>query len=499
MSHPEPSHADNRATLNEQCRPSGYRNPDPQSRYNLVVVGSGTAGISTALGAALLGAKVALVERDMLGGSRLHSVTLPTKALVRAGRAAHALRTAEKFGVTLQPIEWNSAGVLDYVRAVQAKSAASGSLQELLDRNVDVFFGTGRFVDAQTLDVEGARLRFARAVVATGVRPAKLGIPGLAECEPLYSNTLLRQARLPDSVAILGGGPVGVELAQALTRLGVSVLLYEQRLRILPREDADVSTLLTGILRSEGVQIHQDVRSMRCVRNGNQRTIECDANGLHAVHTVEQILVTVGNTPNIEELRLDQAGVEHDPEGIRVTEQMRTTNPRIFACGDVASEHHYPHASEALARTVVGNALFFSNASVRDLNIPTAIYTDPEIARVGISAPDGIDSGLNEAHCFLSANDRARLDHSEAGFVKLVHDRRGQIKGATIVSPRASELIGEVVLAMNHRISLRDLALTVHPYPTESELLRKCGDYYRTTLLTPAALRLVKKIMDWRR
>lgn len=499
MNNPGQQRTELRQELSEQCRPSGYRNPSPQPKYNLVVIGGGTAGISAAMGAAMLGAKVALIERDMLGGSRLHSATIPTKALVRAARAAHDLRAAEHYGMGGAADKPDTSGVLGYVRSVQAKSAASVCLQELVDKNIDVFFGDASFADERTVDVAETRLKFSRAVIATGVRPATPEIPGLSECEPLYSTTLMQQERLPKSVAILGAGPVGVELAQALARLGVEVVLYEKRPRILPREDTAVSTLLAGVLRSEGVTIHEDARTMRCLRQGDHCTVECDTGGSSGNHSVAQILVTAGNTPNVEGLQLDRAGVEYDVEGIVVSEQLRTTNPNVFACGDVASEHRYPHAAEALARTVVGNALFFSNASVRDLNIPSAIYTDPEIAHVGLSAAEGIDSGLTEIHCTLASNDRARIAGTEQGFIKLVHDRRGTIRGATIMSAHASELIGEVVVAMNHRVSLSDLALTVHPYPTESELLRKCGEIYRQSLLTPSALRLMKKIMDWRR
>lgn len=482
-----------------QLRPANYINPTPQGKYNLVVIGGGTAGLVTAVGAAGLGAKVALIEKHLLGGDCLNVGCVPSKALLRAARAAHEVRHAQEFGITVPTFSIEFSAVMERMRKLRAQIAPIDGVQSLTGKGVDVYLGDAKFIDTTTIEVGDRKLSFARAVIASGARAALPNIPGLVELDPLTNESIFNLTELPKKLAVIGGGPIGVELAQCFARFGSQVALYETRSRILANEEPEASALLHKSLERDGVRIHVNVKNMRASRESESKMIQCDVIGEHVAAQFDQILVAAGRAPNVEGMNLEQVGVEFDRNGVHVNPYLRTTNSHIFACGDVATKYRFTHAADALARTVIGNALFFSNAKASDLNIPWATYTDPEIAHVGVYTHSEEGEDYPVIHFDLAHQDRAILDGASEGFIKISHDRRGQIKGATIVSAHAGELIGEIVVAMNHRVSLNNLASDIHPYPTQSEMIKRCGDLYRKTLLTPAALRLLKKILAWRR
>ncbi len=492
-----PRDAHNLALLSH-VHPADYVNPMPQGRYNLVVIGGGTAGLVCAVGAAGLGAKVALIERDLLGGDCLNAGCVPSKALVRSARAAHEVKRAGEFGVRVTAHEVDFPAVMERMRSLRARIAPVDGVESLRQKGVDVFLGAARFVDSATIDVEGTRVSFARAVIATGTRAALPEVPGLADAQPLTNETVFGLTELPRRLAVIGGGPIGAELAQVFARFGSTVTLYEVSPRLLPREDADASTIIRAALERDGVQCRMGARNLRVTQLGGEKIVNCDSLGVAAEDRCDQILVAAGRLPNVEELNLEGVGVRVDRHGVQVNDYLRTTNARIFACGDVCTQYKFTHAADALARIVIGNALFFGSDKASALNIPWAIYTNPELAQVGVRAND--EEGKRQTIRFdLAHQDRALLDGATEGFIKVTHDRRGHILGATIVAEHAGELIGEVVVAMNHRVSLSHLANAIHPYPTQSEMLKRCGDLYRRTMLTPSVAKLLQKVLKWRR
>ena len=485
--------------LLSHVHPAEYVNPKPEGRYNLVVIGGGTAGLVTAVGAAGLGAKVALVERHLLGGDCLNVGCVPSKALIRAARAAHEIRRAAEFGLKVPSYEVEFAAVMERVRKLRARIAPVDGIESLKAKGVDVYIGDGKFVDSSTIEVGDRKLNFARAVIASGARAARPKIPGIEEVDPLTNENLFWLTELPKRLAVVGSGPIGAEMAQAFARLGSQVTIYDLNSRFMHHEDPDASEIVRKSMERDGVRFRLGVQKMTFAKRDGNKVVSCEMEGKSLEDYFDHILIGVGRAPNVEGMNLDKVGVEHDREGIHVNEMLRTTNRKILACGDVASKYKFTHAADALARLVIGNALFFSNAKASDLNIPWATYTDPEVAHVGVYETSEEANKFNTIKFELVHQDRAILDGADEGFIKVTHDKRGNIKGATIVSEHAGELIGEIVVAMNGEVNLSKIANSIHPDPTQSEMIKKCGDLYRKTLLTPSVAKTLNRILKWRR
>ncbi|MEJ5366227.1 MAG: mercuric reductase [Desulfosoma sp.] len=485
-------------------RPAHWRNPAPAPRYNLVVIGAGTAGLVTAAGAAGLGAKVALVERHLLGGDCLNVGCVPSKALLAASRAAAAVRDAHRFGIHVpEGVRVDFPRVMERMRRLRASIAPNDSARRLTELGVDVFFGNARFMDSETVDVDGTRLRFQKAVIATGARAAAPAIPGLDRVPYLTNETLFSLTELPRRFGIIGAGPIGCEMSQAFARFGSKVFLVEAMHGILPREDPDASAIVWKAMETDGVELlccGQDL-VLEPGQDGSA-VMQLHSHGRTTRVEVDRVLVAVGRAPNLEDLDLDRVGVAATPKGVVVDDHLRTTNPRIYAAGDVCSPYQFTHAADFMARLVIQNALFWGRAKASALTIPWCTYTDPEIAHVGLYERDARARGweLQTITLPLSHVDRAVLEGRAEGLVR-VHVRKGtdRIVGATIVAPNAGDMIGELSLAMTHRIGLRGLAAAIHPYPTVGEALRKVGDLYNRSRLTPRMKKLVAQILAWRR
>ncbi len=467
-------------------RPPNFRNPSPASKYDLVVIGGGTAGLVCAAGAAGLGARVALVERARLGGDCLNTGCVPSKSMLRSARVVEEARAGALLGVraTAQP-DFNT--VMARMRRRRADLAPVDSAERLSSLGIDVFFGSASFSGPRSIRVatgdlaRGRELRFRKAVIATGSRPALPSIPGLTETPYLTNETVFDLTEQPRELAILGGGPTGCELAQAFARLGTRVTLFEAGGQLLAREDRDAASIVEARLRQDGVAVLLRTE-LAGVRSDGERAIMRYVGG---VLSVDALLVASGRAPRVDGLQLEAAGIDYSADGINVDDRLRTSNRWVFAAGDVCSKFKFTHAADAMARIVVRNALFFGRARVSSLIIPWCTFTSPEVGRVGDTGHDAAARGAEAVTIPLSSVDRAVIDEATDGFVRLYH-RRGRIVGATIVAPDAGEVVGAVAVLMRYGGSLGALSSSVFPYPTLSVALRQAGDKYRRTSLTPA-------------
>lgn len=485
--------------------PPGWRNPRPAARYDLVVIGAGAAGLVTAGGASGLGARVALVERHLLGGDCLSAGCVPSKAVIRSSRAAFDVRTAASLGVRAAAgAEVDFGAVMERMRSIRARiSPHDGAERFTRELGVDVFLGEACFAGRDTVEVGDATLRFKRAALCTGASAALPQIPGLAEAGFFTNESIFTLVQRPRRLAVIGGGPLGCELAQAFQRLGSAVHLLHDETHVLGREDADAAAIVEAALRRDGVELALEAVVERVERRGDDRVLCARIAGAPIEIVVDEILVATGRRPNVEGLGLERAGVAYDEHaGVRVDDFLRTTNRRILAAGDVCLRHKFTHAADFAARIVIQNALFFGRKRLSALTVPWATYTDPEVAHVGLHVHEAATRGIaidTFVRPFADV-DRAVTDGATEGFVR-VHVAKGtdRIVGGTIVSRHAGELIGELTLAMVAGVGLSKLASVIHPYPTYAEALRQVGDLYNRTRLTPRTKALLRAVIALRR
>lgn len=498
-----PMDAHNQALV-ANVHPSDWKNPTPASRYNLVVIGAGTAGLVTAAGAAGLGAKVALVERHLMGGDCLNVGCVPSKCLLRSARAAADARDGERFGVRVPPgVEVDFPAVMERLRRLRAGISKHDSAKRFTELGVDVFIGGASFSGPDTIEVGGQTLRFKRAVIASGARAVQPEIPGLTDAGYLTNETVFNLTALPRRLAVIGGGPIGCELAQAFQRLGSEVTLFHKHAHLLDREDAEAAAIVQSAFVREKIQLVLNAKLTRVEKRDGAKMIFYEANGKSESVTVDEILAGAGRAPNVEGLNLETVGVQYDRrDGVKVNDQLQTTNPRIYAAGDVCMKWKFTHAADFAARIVIQNALFFGRKKLSALTMPWATYTDPEIAHVGLYERDAQERGL-ELDTYtkeFKQVDRAIAEGEEEGFVK-IHTLRGtdKILGATIVARHAGEMISEISVAMAAGMGLGRLASVIHPYPTQAEAIRHCGDAYNRTRLTPTVKKLFQRWLAWTR
>lgn len=488
--------------LIRNVHPLDWVNPKPAGRYNLVVIGAGTAGLVTAAGAAGLGARVALIECDLMGGDCLNVGCVPSKGVISAARVAAAVRQAGAFGVEVPDgMNVNFATAMQRMRRLRARISLNDSAWRFRDLGIDVFFGQARFVDSSTVGVNGRYLNFKRAVIATGARAAAPPIPGLDTVDYLTNETLFSLTELPSRLGVIGAGPIGSEMAQAFAQLGSSVFLVEEEHGILPREDRDAAEIVQKSIVGDGVKLLCCGKKLTIRRDGEIRLI-VESHGQGYDEPIDKLLVAVGRAPNVEHLNLEAVGVDYDKKGIKVNERMQTTNSRIYAAGDICSPYQFTHAADFMARIVIQNALFKGRKKSTSLVTPWCTYTSPEIAHVGLYEGQakemgiGIDTFVQE----FRDVDRAILDGEDGGFVK-VHVKKGTdtIVGATIVARNAGDMISEITLAMTHGLGLKKIGSTIHPYPTQAEAIRKLGDQFNRTRLTPFVEWLFNTWLAWTR
>ncbi len=486
--------------LLENVHPQDWENPTPAKRYNLVVIGAGTAGLVTAAGAAGLGAKVALVERSLMGGDCLNWGCVPSKCILRSTRLWHDLKEAPALGLPIpHDAMYDFAAVMERMRRIRSQISHEDSAERFRNLGVDVFLGNATFTGLDTVTVNKATLRFKKAVIATGAKAFVPPIEGIHACDFLTNETIFTLTEQPDHLTIVGGGPIGCELAQAFRRLGSQVTIVEQGPRLLPREDEEVSQYLQTLFKEEGIDLRLNTSLEKVYQEGKQKTLSLRENVSTIKIQTDQLLLAVGRAPNIDGLELENAEVKFDKKsGVHVKNTFQTSNPKIYAAGDICSAYKFTHAADAAARIVIRNALFpfLPKQKVTSLHIPWCTYTDPEVAHIGLNEQEAQQQGF-EYDLYVQPFEhvhRALTDGEVNGFTKIVTQKGNDtILGATIVARHAGEMINEITLAMNNHLGLGNLANVIHPYPTQAESIKQAADAYNRTRLSPR----LKKFLQW--
>lgn len=499
------------AQLLAHVHPPEWHNPTPHAKYNLVVIGAGSAGLISAIAAAGLGGKVALIEKNWMGGDCLNSGCVPSKTIIRSAKVMGEIQRAAALGVNVATPQVDFAAVMQRMRRVRAGISHHDSAQRFTELGVDVFFGEGQFTSANTVEVrdtQGSRvsLNFKKAIIATGSRALVLPILGLKEAGFLTNETVFELTERPARLAIIGAGPIGCELAQAFQRLGSAVSVFDIAPQVLPREEPAAAKIVQHALERDGVKLALASTIERVIQTGATKHIHFNnASGAHRLE-VDAILMAVGRTPNIENLDLERVGVKTDKTGVWVDDYLQTSNPNILAAGDVCMAYKFTHVADFSARIALQNALFspfgIGRRKFSNLVIPWCTYTDPEVAHVGLYAHEAQKQNIayDTFEVPFSAVDRAIADDENEGYVSVL-TRKGSdvILGATIVGRHAGELISEITLAMTNKLGLKAIATTIHPYPTQAEGVRKAADAWNRTRLTPRAKTLLGRWLAWRR
>ncbi|MBH0178246.1 MAG: mercuric reductase [Nitrospira sp.] len=492
--------------------PFDWVNPEPAGRYNIVVIGAGTAGLITAVIAASLGAKVALIEKHLMGGDCLNVGCVPSKGMIRAARAWADLRNAAEFGLHVPAgVTYDFGAVMARMRKIRAGISHNDSAHRYAKLGVDVYIGSGRFTSSDVIQVDGPAgnrtLTFTKATICTGARAAAPPTPGLKEAGYLTNETVFSLTELPPRIGVIGAGPIGCELAQSFARFGSHVHLIETEHGILPKEDRDAADIVEQQMRRDGVTLLCCGQVLMVEKTEDGKRMTVDSHRRQHDVTVDEILVGVGRAPNVEGLGLETVGVEYDKSGVKVNHRLQTTNPSIYAAGDICSRYKFTHAADAMAQIVIQNALFphplgLAYATVESLTIPWCTFTEPEIAHVGMYERDATAQGIEvETYtCKLDEVDRAILDGEDDGFAR-IHVRKGtdKIVGATIVASHAGDMISEFSVLMKAGAGAKTLAATIHPYPTQAEVNKKVVNLWRKAHFTPGTKNLLARLFAWMR
>ncbi len=469
---------------------------------DLIVIGGGAGGLVVASIASQLGLATTLIEaEEQLGGDCLHYGCVPSKALLHAARVAMQVRTAGHFGLEarLEPVRLDA--VMGHVAAVINDLQRHDDPDRFRAYGCEVLFGRARFSGPDTVEVNGRSLSARRFVLATGSSAFVPPLPGLAEAGFLTNREIFSLKTLPPRLAVIGGGPIGIELAQAFARLGSRVTVIQRGARILPREDADMAEALQQVLMAEGIEFCCDTEVEQVTLQDGVRLLQCRVGNESRQICAEEILVAAGRTPNVQGLGLEQAGVAFDQRGVTVDNHLRSSNPRIYACGDVCGPYQFTHMAEYQAGVVIANAVFRWPKRVDYAVVPWVTYSDPELARVGLSEAEARQQGLAvEVLRFdFAANDRAVMEGAPQGFVKLLVRRGsrwrggGRIVGAAILGSHGGELLHELVLAMQSGARIGTVAATIHAYPTRAQILRRAANRrYADALFSPLSRWLVR-------
>jgi pyruvate/2-oxoglutarate dehydrogenase complex dihydrolipoamide dehydrogenase (E3) component len=487
--------------LVSSVHPADWINPNPQSCYDLVVIGAGTAGLVVAAGVAGLdlGLKVALIEKHLMGGDCLNFGCVPSKAIIRSAKVIGEILKAEELGIKVTGKEVNFALVMERMRKIRANISHHDSAVRFQKLGVDVFLGEAHFLRNNAVEVNKQKLNYKKAVIATGAKPVKPSIEGIEKAGFCTNETIFSLTELPSSLAIIGGGPIGCELAQTFHRLGSQVTIFHKYDHLLNKEDTEAAEIVQNTFKKQGINLILNAQLLQVETTDQGKQIYYNSSNENEQSvTVKEILIGAGRSPNIEGLNLEAVGVEYNQKGVKVNDYLQTTNPKIYAAGDICLPYKFTHTADAAARIVIKNTLFspfgLGKAKFSDLVIPWVTYTDPEIAHVGKYEEQLQQEAIEyeTIKIMMSAVDRAITDNETDGFVK-IHHKKGsdQILGATIVASHAGEMISEITSAIVNKIGLNGLSTVIHSYPTQAEAIKKAADAYRRKLLTPTSQKIL--------
>ena len=490
--------------LVSNAHPPEWQNPSPEGKYNAVVIGGGTGGLITAAAVSGLGGKVALIERHLMGGDCLNFGCLPSKAIIRPAAILGEFKRAAEFGIQVDgSVTADFGAIMERMRRIRAQVSPVDSVKRYTNLGVDIYLGQGTFTGTNTIEVGGQTLEFSKAVIATGARAIEIPIKGLKEAGYLTNETLFTLTELPKRFAIIGGGPIGSEMAQTFARFGSEVYLIDMAPQILIREDKDAAAIVQAAMEADGVNLVTSAKTEEVTVSETGKVIHYEQDGVAKQIEVDEILMAVGRAPNVDGLGLEVAEVKYDKrQGVKVDDYLQTSNPDIYAVGDVAMVYKFTHAADAAARIVVRNAFFKGRSKVSDLIMPWCTYTEPEIAHVGLYPHQAEEQGLelDTYTVHFEHVDRALADGDDDSMLK-IHTKKGsdKILGATIVARNAGDMISEITVAMVGGIGLAKIANAIHPYPTQAEAIKRAADAYNRTRLTPTIKNVLNKWMAWLR
>jgi dihydrolipoamide dehydrogenase len=470
--------------------------------YDAVVLGAGAAGLVAATGGASLGAKVALIEKNKLGGDCTWYGCVPSKALLKSAQVFSIVKHLPDFGITVsQAAEYDSSRVMAHVRTIVEKISTHHPAEVFEKRGIKVLFGSPKFLDNKTIELNGSTISAKRFIICTGSRPLVIPIEGLNSIDYLTNENIFSLEALPKSLAVLGAGPIGVEMSQALARLGVEVSIIEMLDRILFREDQEIAGVLADVLAKDGIKIYTGKKAIKFTQDGNLVAITVeDKDKKQSVVKVEKILVAVGRIANVSGLNLQKAQVKYSKKGIEVDNTLRTSADNIYACGDVVGPYQFSHMAEYQAIVAIGNALFPFKRKVDYNAVAWCTFTEPELAHLGLTEDQAQQQyrRIKVYRAQYSENDRAVTDLKETGFVKVICDKKGNILGAHIVGANAGELIHECVLAKSAKLKVNKLSSCVHIYPTLAQVVKRTADNYYTQMLSSGWFKqLAKLFIKW--
>jgi len=467
--------------------------------YDICVIGAGSGGLSVAAGAAQMGAKVVLIEKDKMGGDCLNTGCVPSKALLAAGHAAQNARRADRFGIKTGKVSANGQKVFQHVHDVIAQIAPNDSVERFEGLGVKVIQGEARFTGPDTVEAAGGSIVARKFVIATGSSAFIPPIEGLDQLEVLSNENVFELGAIPNHLIVIGGGPIGCELAQAFRHLGAEVTILEM-FKIMPKDDPELVRVVHGRLLEDGVVIHENVKVVRA--EGTVEAPEIVAVGEDGCEHLIQgthLLVAAGRRPNVMGLGLEHAGVDFTPKGIEVDRRLRTSNKRIFAIGDVAGGYQFTHVAGYHAGIVIRNVLFKLPAKAKLDHVPWVTYTDPELAQAGLTEAQARarhGDGVKILKWPFAENDRAQVELETEGLIKVVTSKKGKILGVGIAGPHAGELIGTWVLAMEQGLKIGAMASTIAPYPTLGEVgKRAAGGYYTASLFSARTRKIVRFLL----
>ncbi|MEZ4752025.1 MAG: mercuric reductase [Bdellovibrionota bacterium] len=471
--------------------------------YNLAVLGAGSGGLVCAAGAAGLGAKVLLIEKHKMGGDCLNTGCVPSKALIKSAKVAAQVRQAERFGVRSDGMSVDFRAVMERVQSTIRTIEPHDSAERFRGLGVDVQFGPGSFVSPHEVTNGERTFRAKKIVIATGSRPAVPSIEGLEKVQVLTSENIWELRELPKNLVVIGGGPIGCELAQCFARFASKVTIVTQGDRLLERDDLEASAALAEALVSEGIEICFETTPQKVSGEVGNLKLECRSKtGTNTQVSCDALLIAAGRLPNIENLNLEGVGIRFNSRGVEVNDRLQTTLSHVYACGDVAGPYLFTHTADFQARAILRNGLFPGSKAIDYRVIPWCTYTDPEIAQVGMTEALANQQGIayDVTRYDLKDLDRAICDGTNRGFVKVItHKGKDSILGATIVGEHAGDLLQEFVLAMQNGLGLKKIAGTIHTYPTLAEGPKRTADAWMRTLLTDSTKNLLTKFFAWSR